>query len=160
METTRCIIRPVSTDDIHDLETLYADEHVWTYLGGLRDAAEANSRIKETISNSNDAKHFIVRKKYDDAYIGSIILAAHHNGKDTEISYMFLSSQWGVGYAAESVGVMIDYAFETLDINRLVAETQTLNKPSCKLLARLGFSEDERLYRFGAEQIIFAIYRN
>ena len=158
-ETMRCKINPVSANDIPDLETLYADKDVWAYLGGVRSTIQIKDGIEEIISFQGAPKYFVVRRKEDASYIGSIALDKHHNNEDTEISYMFLSSCRGKGYAFETVSVMIEYAFQTLPISRLVAETQTLNMPSCKMLKRLGFSEVDRLNRFDAEQTIFAINR-
>lgn len=101
--------------------------------------------------------YFSVRSKNDNTFLGTISLAPHHNKTDVEVSYTFLSDFWNMGYAAESIDEVIQFAFQKLAINRIVAETQVKNISSCKLLESLGFTDEERVWRFEAEQIIYSL---
>ena len=40
----------------------------------------------------------------------------------------------------------------------MIAETQTANILSCKLLERVGMKLEQKIQRFGTEQTIYAIY--
>ena len=64
----------------------------------------------------------------------------------------------GKGYATEVVKELIGYAFEELRLAKVIAETQTANILSCKLLERVGMELEQKIQRFGAEQAIYAIY--
>lgn len=44
-----------------------------------------------------------------------------------------------------------------LGLTKIVAETQSANKASCRLLKRIGMDLEETVERFGAEQSIFSI---
>ncbi len=88
--------------------------------------------------------------------IGLIELGLHKDGQDHEISYQFAPAYWGKGYAREAAHNVIGHAFEDAGLTRIIAETQSANAASCRLLQQLGMSEVVRLHRFGAEQIIFA----
>lgn len=65
----------------------------------------------------------------------------------------------GGGLATEVIGKLIDYAFNDLGLLSLVAETQTANKQSCRLLERVGMTLENKLHRFGEEQSLFRIER-
>jgi [ribosomal protein S5]-alanine N-acetyltransferase len=54
---------------------------------------------------------------------------------------------------------LIEYAFNELGIQKLVAETQTANIRSCKLLEKVGMIMEQRIIRFGAEQAVYSIQR-
>lgn len=51
----------------------------------------------------------------------------------------------------------MDYAFNTLKLTEIVAETQTSNRASCRLLEKLGMKFRETIQRFGEEQSIYCI---
>jgi [ribosomal protein S5]-alanine N-acetyltransferase len=72
------------------------------------------------------------------------------------LSYEFHPDAWGHGYATEATRRALDFALNDLAFERLIAETQTANSASCRLLERLGMKEERRIQRFGAEQAIYA----
>jgi [ribosomal protein S5]-alanine N-acetyltransferase len=52
---------------------------------------------------------------------------------------------WGHGYATEAAGVLLQWAFDTLDLNRVQAETDTRNVASARVLEKLGFMREGTL---------------
>ena len=81
----------------------------------------------------------------------------HHDGVYLEISYQLLPNWWGAGYATEVVQVIINFALIELNLSKVIAETQTANTSSCKLLENLGMKLERTISRFGAEQAIYSI---
>jgi len=144
-------------EKVSDIRILYADINVWEYLGGTRNQEQINQGINDRISPSKNCTYWTVRRIETNEFLGNISLSLHHDGVYTEVSYQFLSSIWGNGYAFETVNELIQYAFNTLGLRELVAETQSANKASCNLLQKLGFYEKAKIIRFGAEQTIWAI---
>lgn len=63
------------------------------------------------------------------------------NNKVLDLGYCFNSLYQGKGYATEACIAVINYAFNTLQVERLTDSTANLNYPSCRLLHRLGFSK-------------------
>ena len=88
--------------------------------------------------------------------VGLVFISKHRDGEDSELSYQFSPDAWGMGYAIEATRRVLDFAMNDLSLGRLIAETQSANKASCRLLERLGMTEQRRVQRFGAEQIIYA----
>lgn len=87
--------------------------------------------------------------------IGLIFISHHADGEDYELSYQFHPDAWGFGYATEAAKRVIEFASRDLQLKRLIAETQSTNAASRRLLERLGMKEVRRLHRFGAEQVIY-----
>lgn len=156
METERCSIKIINPADYIDLKKLYDDAKVWDYLGGQRSLQQIEDRITEWINPQENSSYWIVRELVSGTFLGSILLTPHYDG-ETQISYMFLSSFWGHGFAFEAVNQVLCHSFENKAFNKLIAEAQSANISSCGLLKRLGFYEVKRVIRFDAEQVIFAI---
>ncbi|KMK75784.1 GNAT family N-acetyltransferase [Alkalihalobacillus pseudalcaliphilus] len=153
-ETTRCLIRQLENKDLQGVLKLYSSEEVRRYLGGTMKEESVQKAFSERLSNQND---WVVFEKKSNDFIGMISLDTHHNQVDLEISYQFLPNWWGQGFAKETLPVLIQFAFSDKKITRLVAETQTANLASCRLLESLGMKELCKLQRFGSFQTMYSI---
>ncbi len=72
--------------------------------------------------------------------LGSIGLhIIDHDTKNAEIGYMIKKSAQGKGVGSEALRLLKDYAFNTLNLNKLVATCSINNTGSYKLLEKLGF---------------------
>ena len=91
--------------------------------------------------------------------IGLVESGPHIDGNDYEVSYQFDPNFWGRGLACEAVREVVKHALDSLSLDRVIAETQSANVASCRLLRKLGMVEISRVQRFGTEQIIFATNR-
>ena len=158
LETDRCVLMPFQKHDYDEVKQLYMNLEVRRYLGGVRKEEEL-PRIFNEMCHTRDEDHWVVRNKDSNGLVGVISLGPHHDGSFHEISYQLLPEWWGNGYGLEAVRAILDYAFGVLHLPKVIAETQTSNLPSRKLLERAGMQEEQRLMRFGAEQIIFALER-
>ena len=72
---------------------------------------------------------------------------------------MFAPAYWGKGLAFESATTVLHYAFDTLELTEIVAETQSANVASCRLLERLGMEPWGRIERFATAQEIYMLRR-
>lgn len=157
LETGRCILTGLEKTDYEDIKKLYTDESVRKYLGGTVDEETFDSKFTVMCKHDPDALYWVIKSKPQNRFIGLISLDTHHDGVSKEVSYQILPMWWGCGYATEALRRIIEYAFTELGLPRIVAETQSENKASCRLLERVGMSLEQSVYRFGAEQSIYSI---
>lgn len=157
IETERCFIHSFQKSDIEDVKELYGNEEVRQYLGGIRDEESMKVAFQEVLQSNDASQYWVIRKKDGDHFLGMVSLSPHHDGIYFEVSYQFLPKWWGMGYAKEVVQAAIDYAFVEMKLSKVVAETQTANVASCKLLERLNMSVEKTLERFGAEQALYSL---
>ena len=155
--TERLCLRGLDRADDPFVEDLIADPEVRRFLGGPVPEADRVAVIERYHTCSENEHVWLVEKRCDTVAVGLVFLSQHHDCGDLELSYQFQSDMWGRGYATEAVGRVLRFAFAELRVTRLVAETQAANAASCRLLDRLGFRLVDRLHRFGAEQVIYAI---
>lgn len=63
----------------------------------------------------------------------------------------------GYGYATQALEFVLNYSFNELNLKKVIAETQTQNKASIKLLERVGMIFGKSVERFGSNQSIFLL---
>ncbi len=159
LETNRCRLLKIENEDHGDVRRLYQDETVRKYLGGAVDDERFNTRFAEMTEADVASFYWVIRLKVPDEFIGVFSIDTHHDGENKEVSYELLPKYWGQGYATEIVQKIIEFGFNELGLSVILAETQSANENSCKLLKRVGMTLKEKRERFGAEQSIFLIHR-
>ncbi|MBU5354702.1 GNAT family N-acetyltransferase [Paenibacillus barcinonensis] len=158
METNRCNIIKLQNNDYHDVKLIYMNEKVRTYLGGIIPEEHTLNKFLDTLERSRTGSYYwVVRLKSNNDCIGLVSLDKHMDGQHFEISYEFLPNWWGQGYAKEVITRMLDYIFNELHLTKVIAETQTANHSSCKLLENVGMKLEQTVTRYGAEQAIYGM---
>jgi [ribosomal protein S5]-alanine N-acetyltransferase len=155
IQTMRCNLTPLKSDDLENVVKLYTDIYVRQFLGGSVKEEVIRSKFPHFIAPGETTTRWAIRLKVDDAFVGIVSLGVHHDGSDTEVSYLLLPAWWSQGYGNESVQAVVQYALETLGLPRVIAETQSANIASCRLLERLGMRLERTVERFGAAQSIY-----
>lgn len=155
IQTTRCDLMALRADDLEHVVRLYTDADVRRFLGGPVDEQTMRSRFPAILEPDTSTQRLAVRIKTDGSFAGLVTLSPHHDGVDTEVSYQFLPEWWGQGYATEAVQAVVTHALTHSGLPRVIAETQTANIASCRLLERIGMRLDRTVDRFGAEQSIY-----
>ena len=148
LETSRLVLREVTADDMDLLIALRVDPEVRRFLGGPMSLDEAKSLAE--LSVVYPLGKFVAERRDNHESIGLVLLHPGHGG--TEISYQFLPSSWGQGFAGEAVRCVLDHAAGSDGISEVIAVTQTANERSCRLLDRLGLSAAEQFEEFGEQQ--------
>ena len=160
IETNRCKLLIMQESDYNDLKKLYKNHEVRKYLGGATDdELILRNKFAEVLESSSNAYYWVIRSINNNEFVGLVTLDKYHDEKNIEVSYQLLPEWWGSGYATEVLNAVIDYSFAELGLIRLVAETQTANISSCKLLERVGMKLESHLDRFNAKQSLYSIER-
>jgi RimJ/RimL family protein N-acetyltransferase len=154
IETGRCVLRPAGSADQDELIALYGNERVRQFLGGVVNSVDAVDRVKRMLEDPT-ATSWIIRRREDGAFVGMVVIDEHHEGREREIWFQLVPTFWRKGLAKEAVGAVIDHEAKALKLTCLVAETQSANARSRRLLERLGMEPVRTLMRFGEEQVIY-----
>ncbi|WP_316831127.1 GNAT family protein [Pedobacter aquatilis] len=65
--------------------------------------------------------------------------------KNAEMGYWISESLWGKGIIPLAVKEMLNYGFETFDLERIFARTSHVNLPSQRVLKKVGFTLEAEL---------------
>lgn len=154
INTERLSLRALRKQDLWFFWTLIGNASVRRYLGGPVPCDQRLPRFKQYLGAPGV---WVVDLDEHDRPIGLIELGPHKDGADYEISYQFHPRFWGNGFGHEAIQAIIRHGLDDTGLEQIIAETQSANLASCRLLEKQGMAEIARVQRFGAEQIIFAI---
>ena len=144
LHSARLRLRHFADADADDLFALhsnaavmrYWDAPVWTeperaerFIATCREMAEEGTGVRLAIDRVSGG-----------AFIGWCTLQRWNpEYRSASLGYCLDERAWGHGYATEAVRVLLDWAFDTLDLNRVQAEVDTRNHASSRVLEKLGF---------------------
>lgn len=74
--------------------------------------------------------------------IGSISLVINQISNFAELGYWIRRDEWNKGYCTEAGKAIIQFGFEHLNLNKIVAEFMTRNVASEKVLEKLGLKKE------------------
>ena len=95
---------------------------------------------------TQSALEFGIERRIDHALLGTCTLFQFHfASRRAEIGYALGRPYWGSGYMHQALQALLQYAFETLNLNRLEADIDPRNQASARTLERLGFQNEGHL---------------
>lgn len=144
LTTERLTLRQLSIDDQQNIFALRSDTEINKYLDRepsktIEDAINFINKINDNIKNHNSIYWAISLTKAK-TFVGTICLFNFLNEKNScEIGYELMTKFQGQGIMKEAMEEVIDYAFQTLQFQKIVAFTHYGNQNSTKLLAKFNF---------------------
>ena len=120
----------------------YWDSPPWTdrsqvarFMNGCRQMADDGSGARVAITCNTDG-----------AFLGWCTFNGWNpDFRSASLGYCLNEAAWGRGYATEAARVLLNWAFDSLDLNRVQSETDTRNVASARVLEKLGFVREGTL---------------
>lgn len=143
--TARLALRHFTPEDTDALAAIFGDREVMRYsLSGVK----TRSQTREFISwiHSNYQKYgfglYAVTLRKTKQLIGycGLLVWYFEEVTEVEIGYRLAREYWGKGLATEAAVAVRNYAWQQLELNRLICLIQPENKPSLRVAAKLGMS--------------------
>jgi ribosomal-protein-alanine N-acetyltransferase len=161
LTTERLVLRPPTLDDLPVWHAIYLDaEEVW--YGAPRSSLDEN-REKLTRQIAHFEQHDFGMRAVDLAASGETIGAAGlqhlEGGPEVEVGYRLLKGHWGQGYATESARASIDFGFDEVRLERIVAVALETNIASRRVLEKCGLREVGLTHVYGLEHVKYEIRR-
>ena len=98
------------------------------------------------IADEGTGARMAIDRASDGAFVGWCGLTGWNpDHRSASLGYVLGEPMWGHGYATEAARAVLRWAFDTLDLNRVQAETDTRNTPSARVLEKLGFVREGTL---------------
>jgi RimJ/RimL family protein N-acetyltransferase len=144
LQTDRLRLRPFTDADADDLWSLHSDAHVLRYWDSPpwteRSRAERFLATCVQVAEEGTGARLAIDRLSDGVFLGWCGLtqwdAVH---RSAALGYVLGEAAWGHGYATEAAQALLQWAFDTLDLNRVQAEADTRNVASARVLEKLGF---------------------
>jgi [ribosomal protein S5]-alanine N-acetyltransferase len=147
LHTAHLTLRPYNLTDIPTL----------VRLAGAREVAATTLRIPHPYTEQ-DAQQFLATCREDSAsssitrfaiclrdnpdLCGGVGLRLDDAHRHAELGYWLGVPFWGKGYATEAAQAMLDYGFDTLNLNRIYASLFPENLASRRVLRKIGMRHE------------------
>jgi len=160
LETERLILRPVCTNDLDDLASLYSDPEVVKYLAtGVLTKAEVKQKLDLMVEHWQ--KHgygvWALIHKTDGRFIGRCGIGHFHELDAVELAYTLAKPYWGCGLACEAARAAILFGFDQLGLPRVVAYARKENIASQRVMAKIGMTYREDTQYAGKDAVVYTI---
>lgn len=159
LDTERLFLREFIIDDAQLLIDLNSNLNVTRYTGD--GPVESVAKAKEILENiifpqyKNKMGRWAVQLKSTNEFIGWCGLKFIEELNEIDLGYRFFEKHWGKGYATESAKAVLNYGFNTLGLQEVVARAAIDNTNSVKVLEKVGMKfekeaveHDDRIYKY------------
>ncbi len=152
LKTERLILRPISMDDVDDIQRLFAYWEIIQHLSAKvpwpypNDGALTHIRDDVLPQMQKGEIHVWSIRTKDNEFIGSINLRMTESN-DGHRGFWLALPHHGKGYMSEAVASVNDFAFDTLGMKKLIVKNAKNNTASRRVKEKTGavYLHDEEL---------------
>ena len=148
VETERLKLRDWTEADAEPFAAINSDPRVMEFFSRPLDRAESDAFLARNQAGmvANGYGLFAVEVRESGAFIGYVGLArptfTAHFTPAMEIGWRLAREAWGHGYATEAARAVVAHAFGPLGLDALVSFTADWNRPSRRVMEKLGMTHD------------------
>ena len=144
IKTERMVLRPWREIDLEDFYEYASVDGVGQMAGWL--PHESREKSKEILTMFIEEKKTFALE-YNGKVIGSLGIEEYNEDefpefteqKGRELGYVLSKTYWGQGLMPEAVGAVMDYLFDTMDLNFILCGHFTDNEQSKRVQEKCGF---------------------
>jgi len=156
--TPGLLLRQLKDDDVTELFALRTDERVNRYLNrpmpGSLDEVKQFIAIIHQITQKNEGLYWVITRKNEPKLLGTISLRNFEPDQyRAEIGFELQPNQQGQGLMQEALTHVLEFAFNSLGLRAIIAETDPENLRSIRILERHGF------VKFGHPENYYSLIR-
>lgn len=162
LTTERLTLRQLSTDDQQNIFALRSDSEINKYLDRepsktIEGAINFINIVSDNIQISSSIYWVIILTK-SKSFVGAICLFDFSTEKNScEIGYELMTKFQNHGIMKEATEVVIDFAFQVLKFQKIVAFTHNGNQNSTKLLTKFNFVQSLEANAVNTDFNIFSL---
>ena len=151
LETERLILRRLTLDDLDALFALYRDPEVRRYFPEGTLTYEETKEELEWIIDFQYGQHgfglWATIHKETGKFLGrcGLIPWTIEGYSEVEVAYLLDKAYWGQGLATEAALAIVDYAFEQLQLPRLICMFYPENTASANVARKMGMTFEKEL---------------
>ena len=150
----RLMLREFRQEDISGMRSWATDNDTCAYLGGAYTAPQTWEKTEQTLSGylNGDAggANFAIADRESGRYLGQCSLFMIDTvARHAEMAIVLAPDSRGKGYAGEAIALLLEYAFDTMNLNRVHLRVYADNARAIACYERLGFSLEGTLRQHG-----------
>ncbi|TAG70791.1 MAG: N-acetyltransferase [Oscillatoriales cyanobacterium] len=154
----RIVIVHHATDDLY---RIYSDAETMKYLTGVRTREATESAIHAMLKRWEEHNFgmWAVVHKIDCKMIGRCGLAFLDKTPEVELGYAFDKVYWNQGLATEASFASLNYGFNILKLERIVAIARPENIASQRVIQKVGMKYEKNARYYEIDVLYYSIFR-
>jgi len=175
--TERLRLAPFVADDIDLALEMWTDAEVVKYICDVLTEAEIHAEMVNSVKRGGDGGIGLwcvtdrqSGEKLGDSYLlplpideddtdYSLVVMGQMPDADIEIGYFLKRSAWGKGYATEICERLLQFAFQEIALNEVVASVEPENVASRRILEKCGLLNGGRMRCYGKDTPVYRMSR-
>jgi ribosomal-protein-alanine N-acetyltransferase len=150
LETQRLLLKPILESELSTLHAIFIDSYVRKYLcdGKILPLQQVEEMLTESQKNFEEKRFglWFVETKSEKEIIGFVGLWDFFDEKQPQLVYALLPKATKKGYASEAATKILEYCFNELGYQYLLASCDKPNIESQKVAERIGMRKvDEKI---------------
>lgn len=143
LKTKRLLLRQATQEDTEAIFAVFCDPQVTQFhnletFTAVDEAIEVIERRVKAFESGYGIRWGIARQQ-DNRLIGSCGFTWDRNANAAEVGYELASQFWRQGIMSEALRALLQYGFEVIELEYVIAQVMLANVASKKLLQKLGF---------------------
>jgi RimJ/RimL family protein N-acetyltransferase len=155
------VLRRFTESDVDNLHDLDGDPEVMRFINGGKPAPrdvirdETLPRFLHSYERFEGFGVWAAIERLTGEFLGWFEFYPWKDGgpEEVELGYRLRRSAWGKGYATEGSRALIRKAFTELDVQRVVAETMTVNTASRRVMEKAGLTHVRTFHQVWPDRI-------
>jgi ribosomal-protein-alanine N-acetyltransferase len=150
LDTSRLKLRPIRSEDVAAFEAFYADPEVMAIRKfGVLDVEAARDKVRSMVEHwaAHRFGMWVVEERASGEFAGECGLRWLEDGSNVELSYGLYTRFRGRGLATEAARAAVEFGFDVLDLERIVALSRGDNTVSHRVLEKLGMRLEWRKHK-------------
>jgi RimJ/RimL family protein N-acetyltransferase len=169
LETERLLLRRLVLEDLDALFALYRDEEIRRYFPDGVLSYEQTKEELEWFLNGHprfpELGLWATVNKETGEFMGrcGLLPWTIEDRQEVEVAYLLGKKFWSQGFASEAALAIVHYAFQELNLSRLICLIDPENLASVKVAERIGMNFEQRVEGIDGDNfptLIYAISRN
>ncbi len=178
LHTERLLLTPLAPTDLDLALELWTDPEVVEYVCDVMTEAEIRQEMPDSTRRGGNGGIGIwciadrkTREKLGSTYLlpvpideddtdFSLVVMGQMPDAEIEIGFFLKRSAWGRGYATEACKRLLQFAFQEVSLNEVVASVDEDNFASKKVLEKSGLLDRGRTRCYGKDSPIYRITRD
>jgi RimJ/RimL family protein N-acetyltransferase len=164
LKTSRLTLRETVGEDLEFVAEMLGHTEVMRFWPKIFNPQEARQWIQIQQWRYGDAGYgfWQVMLKDENTPVGQVGLLNQDVEGENEVGlgYIIHKPFWRQGYAYEASFGCLGYAFNHLQVNRVIALIRPENTPSRNLADKLGMSDENTVYYKGFDHTVYAAFRD
>ena len=159
LETKRLILRPMNETDIDAVFAMRSDANVMKYIRETQNRREAENWVKLISSKWKTEKVGLcaVILKETNEFVGWCGLWILVETGEIEVGYAIATKYWKKGFAAEAAEICLQYGFNELNLDKIVACANPKNEGSQAVMRKIGMTFDHIGKYYGTDLVHYTI---